>query len=109
MATNPQRMQSHEQPTRGERWFWRLVGLTTAVGALWYYSWIWLPHAVWELPFVALMVVVIAIVFVLRWRDRRRGYAARAVRMDREMWTSTLPHSTTSSRSPDHDPPSNER
>jgi hypothetical protein len=102
-------MESHKQSTRGERWFWRLVGLTAAVGAVWYYSWIWLPHAYWELPFVALALMVIAIVFIVRWRDWRRGYATRAAKVDREMWASTLPHSATSNTSPDRDPPSNER
>ena len=95
--------------TRGERWFGRLVALAAVVGAVWYYSWLWLPHAIVELPFAGLALLIAAIVFFVRWRDRRRGFAARAARIERDTWLSTLPTHHAQAPSPDHDPPSNVR
>lgn len=77
--------------TRGERWFWRLVGLAAVIGAVGYFFWPWLPLAPFELSFAVLAFVIAAIVFFVRWRDRSRGFAARAARMERDTWLSTLP------------------
>lgn len=95
--------------TDGERWFWRLVAVAALVGGVWYYSWLWLPHAILELPFASLLIVIAAIVFFVRRRDRNRGFSSRAARIERETWLSTLPPPSGQAPRPDHDPPSNVR
>jgi hypothetical protein len=91
--------------TRGERWFWRLVGLTAAVGTVWYYTW-WLPGPARLFgPSVALLALVVLVVWVTLARDRRRGAVARAERLERDLWAGTLPGAAARVPAESADPP----
>lgn len=93
--------------TPGERWFWRLVGLTAAVGVVWYYTW-WLPGPARLFgPSVALLALVLAVVGVTLARDRRRGAAERAARLERDLWAGTLPNGAARPPVQAEDPPAN--
>ena len=95
--------------SRGERVFGWLLAVTAGVGAVWYYSWLWLPHAYLELPLALLALILIGTVCFIRWRDRRIGLVRRAKSLEDEMWRSTLPSSGTETARQHRDPPSNER
>jgi hypothetical protein len=82
--------------SRGERWFWRLVGLTAVVGSIWYYTWL-LPGPA---RLYGLTVVLVASIGVIVWyvraRDIRQGLVARAAQLERQQWGTTLPDSANS-------------
>jgi hypothetical protein len=79
------------EESRGERWFWRLVGLAAVIGSISYCTWL-LPGLTRLLGASAgLLALIFLIVWTVRARDARRGLAARAVRLDREGWVATLP------------------
>ena len=80
-----------DRPSGGERWFWRLIGLTAVVGAIWYYSWLWLPHSFLARSFVCLVLIVGGIIYWVRRRDLQRGAVARAAQLEQRMWQSALP------------------
>jgi hypothetical protein len=80
--------------SKGERWFWRLAGLTAFVGSVLYYT-SFLPGSARLFgPAVGLLSLIAAIVWFVRARDARRGFAERAERLERQRWATTLPGSS---------------
>ena len=77
--------------SNGERWFWRLVGLTAVTGGVWHYTWLLPGPARWLDAFVALLCLIVITAWAVRARDVRRGVARRAAQLERDLWAGTLP------------------
>ena len=81
-----------EQPTTHlERWLGRLLVAVAVMGALWWYSHLWLDSTFFTLPFALVATLLAGGVWVWLVRARRRGAAARSAQLERELWQGTLP------------------
>jgi hypothetical protein len=83
--------QETKTSSRAERWLGRLLTATAVVGALWWYSWLWLGSHRLLLPSIGLLAVLLLAIWAWLLRARRRWATERVAHLDREMWRSTLP------------------
>src|SRR3982751_3013511 len=79
------------RPTRGERWLWRLLMVTTLVAAVWWYAWPWLRSDRLFLVVAALSLLLVGSAWGWLLRTRRRRAAERAAHLDRDLWRGTVP------------------
>ena len=84
-------MIDEQSTTHLERWLGRLLVAAAVLGALWWYSHLWLDSTPFTLPFALVATLLAGGVWVWLVRARRRGAAARAAQLERELWQDTLP------------------
>jgi hypothetical protein len=81
-----------QQPTTHlERWLVGLLVIVAVLGAVWWYSHLWLGRTYFTLPFVLAATLLGGGVWVWLVRARRRGAAAREAQLERKLWQGTLP------------------
>ena len=77
--------------TRGERWLGWIAVSAAVLGALWWYSLLWLRRDTFFFPFAIAAAVFAVGVWGWLARLRRDGAARRAAQIERELWRGTLP------------------